>query len=151
MRTKMKTRTKPYVFFDQNIMERVYKKKVQYATFQKNVKSLVTEKGNIKQRLTPFGLLEFVGLKKSELFDIEHNDHKLAEYPFRSYQEVEDFIPCLQKKIQNKISKEFLINKLQQQNDFINELGLALIDEYIKALSEQSNPSSKKRYIYITV
>ena len=156
METKMKKQAKPYVFFDQNVMEKVYKNKAQYATFQKNVKSLVLENGkDIKQRLTPFGLLEFVGLKKSELFDIEHKDRKLSEYPFRSYQEAKDFIPCLQKKIQKKISKEFLIKKLKEKRQkdlsYRNKRGLVLIDEYIGLLNESPDPYSKERHIYHSI
>ncbi len=151
----MKKQTKPYVFFDQNVMERVYKNKPQYTTFQKNVKSLVTDKGKATQRLTPFGLLEFVGLKKTELFDIEHKGHKLAEYPFKSYQEVEDFIPCLQQKIQNKIRREFLINKLQEKKQkdlpYLNDRGLALIDEYIASLNKSPDPFSRDKHIYHSV
>ena len=156
MGTKMKKQTKPYVFFDQNVMERVYKNKAQYATFQNNVKSLVLKNGkDVRQRLTPFGLLEFVGLKKSELFDIKHKDKNLNEYPFKTYQEVEDFMPCLKQKIQKKINKEFLIERLnkKQQTDlnYLNEQGKSLIDRYIAELSEQPNPSSRKRHIYHSI
>ena len=93
--------------------------------------------------------------KKSELFDIEHKDRKLSEYPFRSYQEVEDFIPCLQKKIQKKISKEFLIKKLkekrQQDLPYLCEQGVALIDEYITLLRESPDRPPRERHIYNSV
>ena len=133
----MKPQTKPYVFFDQNVMEKISKKR--YTLFQRNIESFISEKGiGIKQRLTPFGLLEFVGLNKKELFDIKHKGQNLNEYPFKSYQEVKDFMPCLKKKIQSKINKEFLNEKLEhkRQRDFFHfsPYGLKSINKYIEEI-----------------
>ncbi len=130
----MKPQNAPCVFFDQNVMDKMSKQT--YTSFQKNVEKILLENGkNFQQRFTPFGLLEFAGLNKKELFDIEHKGYKLSEYPFRSYQEAEDFIPCLQEKIQNKIPKEFLKEKLEskRQKDFFyfNQHGLKIINKYI--------------------
>ena len=146
----MKEQTKPYIFFDQNVMNKMSKN--QYNSFQHNVKQLT---GNKIQRLTPFGLLEFAGLKKSELFDIEHKGKKLAEYSFRSYKEVEGFILHLKEKIKQKISKEFLMSKLQEKKKreslYFNQQGNNLIDKYISALSKASDPRSRDKHIYYSV
>ncbi len=147
---KMEEQTKPYMFFDQNVMEKISKN--QYDSFQRNVKQLTGKK---MQRLTPFGLLEFAGLKKSELFDREHNGNKLNEYPFCSFQEIEDFIPHLRKTIKQKISKEFLRSKLQEKKEretsYLNQWGKGLIDKYISALDKAPDPRSKNKHIYCSV
>ena len=140
----------PYIFFDQNVMGKMSKKK--YNSFQRNVDHLTGKK---TIRLTPFGLLEFAGLRKSELFDIKHKDQKLSEYLFRSFQEAEDFIPDLKKKIKQKISKEFLMSKLQETKEretlYFNQWGKGLIDEYITALSKEPDPSSRDKHIYHSI
>ena len=146
----MKKQTKPYIFFDQNVMDKMSKN--QYDSFQHNVKQLT---GQNIQRLTPFGLLEFAGLKKHELFDIKYEGKKLAEYSFRTSQEVEGFIPDLRDKIEQKISKEFLISKLQEKKkrdiSYLNQWGKGLIDKYISALSEEPGPRSRDKYIYHSI
>ena len=147
----MKTQSKPGIFFDQNIMEKMSKKR--NLTFQNNVERLILEKTNksFDQLFTPFGLLEFAGLKKTEIFDIYHKGKKLNEYPFCSYQEIERFIfekkqhpggkfkaeqDTLREKITQKISREILKNKLKAKkaNDltYLSQYGITYCDKYTK-------------------
>ena len=129
-----KTLYQPYVFFDQNVMEKVSKKR--YEPFQDNVNKIMSEtNSDPKQRLTLFGLLEFVGLKKSEIFFNIDKDKKLNNYQLSSYTEVEGFIPVLEEKIREKISNKWLKEKLEEkrQRDFFhfNKHGLLSVNKYI--------------------
>lgn len=134
----MKKQTKPYIFFDQNVMEKLSKKK--YTLFQRNVKPLIIDKGkDVKQRLTPFGLLEFAGLNKHELFDIKYHKNPLNEYRIKDFKEIDThLIPTLENQIRKKISKQFLKEKLEdkKQKDlpYLNERGVSLIDRYIEKM-----------------
>ncbi len=165
----MKTQSKPGIFFDQNIMEKMSKKR--NLAFQNNVDNLIREIGqNTMQRLTPFGLLEFAGLNKTEIFDIDHKGKKLNEYPFCSYQEIESFIfekkqhpggkfkaeqDTLREKITQKISREILIEKLKEKKNkdqkYLNPRGLSLLQEYIKALNTKPDANSKNKHIYYSI
>ena len=129
----MKKQTIPYIFFDQNVREKMSKKK--YKSFQNNVNELA---GQRTQRFTAFGLLEFAGLRKEEVFDIQYKDKKLSEYPFHSYEEICKSISNLKNLIYRKITKNFLKEKLKQKRtmdlEYLNREGLNYIDKYITSI-----------------
>ena len=137
----MKKHPVPYIYLDQNIRSKMSKKK--FENFQNNVNPLI---GRTIQRLTAFGLLEFAGLKKTELFDIPCKGQKLYEYQFQNYQEVLEYQHILKKQICEKITKNFLIETLEKKrkNDasYLTEKGFNYIDKYIEGIQgSETNPS----------
>ena len=125
----------PSIYLDQNIREKMSKKSFKLESFQNNVNSLI---GKNIQRFTAFGLLEFAGLKKTELFDIPYKGQKLNEYPFQNYQDVLDCQYILKKQIRKKITKDFLIEKLEKKRKdnepYLNEQGFQYIETYITSV-----------------
>ena len=129
----------PSIFFDQNIMEKMSKKR--YYSFQNNVHELVIKKRHgFIQQYTPFGLLEFAGLNKQEIFDIQYQGRCISEYPFRLYKEVDhnNFIYILKEQICKKITKSFLKEKLEEKKKrefkYLNQRGLQYINQYVKCI-----------------
>ena len=129
----MKQYPTPYIYLDQNVREKMSKKR--FKSFQDNVNFLI-EKNT--QRLTVFGLLEFAGLKKTELFDIQYKGQKLDEYPFQNYQDVLECQSVLKKQVYEKVTKDFLIEKLEKKREeetpYFNEQGFKCIDKYIEGI-----------------
>ena len=129
----MEQQNNSYIFFDQNVRDKMSKNK--YKSFQDNVNKL-TEKR--LQRLTAFGLIEFAELKKAEIFNVQYKGKKLNEYLFRSYEEIYEFIPTLKEKIYKKINKCFLKEKLDQKinkdSKYLSIEGFKCIDRYIKGI-----------------
>ena len=109
--------------------------KKRFKSFQDNVNSLI---GNNIQRFTVFGLLEFAGLKKTELFDIKYKGQKLNEYPFQNYQDVLECRSALKKQVYEKVTKDFLIEKLEKKKEegkpYFNEQGFKYVDRYIEGI-----------------
>lgn len=140
----MKTQAKPLIFFDQNVMEKMSKKR--YKSFQSNVKNLISDdQCNIENRIledplfTPFGLVEFAGLKKSEIFDIKYQDQKLNDCQLQSDTEIqESLMPALKIDISNKISKQFLKSRLQEKKNrdwnYLSQYGKRYVDKYINTI-----------------
>ena len=123
----------PYIYLDQSVREKMSKKR--FKSFQGNVNSLI---GNNIQRFTVFGLLEFAGLKKTELFDIQYKGQKLDEYPFQNYQDVLECQSVLKKQVYEKVTKDFLIEKLEKKKEeetpYFNEQGFKYIVKYIEGI-----------------
>ena len=132
-----------YVFFDQNVKEKLSKKK--YKLFQDNVNRILLEKaGNKTERITPFSILEFSGYNLKNL-DLKYKNKELNEYPFESYAELIDLIDekkpdNLKKQISSEITKSFLKNKLEEKRkkslNYLNDKGFGYIDQYIKLLKD---------------
>ncbi len=130
----MEEQINSYVFFDQCVRGKMSKKG--YEPFQDNVNQLT---GKSIQRLTAFGLLEFAGFTKLDIFDMEHKNKKLSKYLFHSYEEICEFIPSLKNRIYTKIPKHSLKRKLERKRDqeeleYLNEQGLKCINRYIEGV-----------------
>ena len=134
----MNSQTTPYIFFDQNVREKMSKKK--YKSFQDNVDKLSRKR---TQRLTAFGLLEFTGLRKEEIFDIKYKGKRFNKYLFCSYEEIFKFIPILKRQLYKKIGKSFLKEKLEQKKDrdfqYLSEEGFNYINKYIGGIESLYN------------
>ena len=138
MEAKMKKHTNRYIFFDQNVMNKMSQKSKKYEIFQNNVNSLVrTNSKKIEQMFTPFSLLEFIGLKKTEIFDIEYEDKKLNEYRFSSFEVLNDIVfreDTIRDRIKRKNSKsdlkERLNKKEREEINYLNDRGLRYIKHY---------------------
>lgn len=127
-----------YIFFDQNVMEKMSKKS--HKLFQDNVDRLLLERTwKNQQLLTPFSLLEFSGYNPKEVLDIQYKNKKLTEYPFQSYDEFDNnLIEHIKKQICEKITKSSLKENLEEkksrESKYLNESGDYFIDSYIKKI-----------------
>ena len=130
-----------YIFFDQNVMEKMSKK--QHKSFQDNAEKLLLERTRKNQQLlTPFSLLEFGWLNRTEnkIFNIQYKSGRFNEYPFQSYQELdnENIENYLKKQIQQKVTKlsleEMLKGKKQRESKYLNDRGNYYIEHYIKKI-----------------
>lgn len=135
-----KTLNQPYIFFDQNVMNKMLKQK--HKSFQDNVYKLITEKrNNFILQITPFGLVELSGLNIKEILSIQYKDEKISKYLFHSYKEIDhkDFVFELTEQIREKIKKSFLKEKLKtkrRNSQFLNPQGVGYIDECIKSIDD---------------
>ena len=122
-------------FFDQNVIEKRIKIDPSLQ-FHKNIESTFL-KPNIKQALTPFSLLEFAGVQvKKEIFNIiSYKGEKLSKYPCK-YEELKGLTSDLKKQIREKVTKDFLkqklIGKKNRESLYLNNVGEKLINGYIK-------------------
>ena len=130
-----------YIFFDQNVMEKMSKKN--HKLFQDNVEKLLLERTwKNQQLLTPFSLLEFGWLNRTEnkTFDIQYKGKRFNEYPFQSYQELDDenIEKHLKAQIQQKVTKlsleEIFKGKKQRESKYLNDRGSYYIEHYIKKI-----------------
>ena len=127
-----------YIFFDQNVIERLSKK--QHESFQNNVDRLLETYEDPQQLLTPFSLLEFSGYKLKEVLNIQYEGKRLSEYQFQSYNEFDNnnLIEHIKNQICKKITKSSLKKTLEQKKNrdsqYLNEEGIRFINSYIKKI-----------------
>lgn len=122
-----------YVFFDQNIIEKMSKKT--YKSFQDNVNRLVRERGkNIHQILTPFSLLEFIGYDPKKILNVQYKGKSLNEYPFKSFDEFRKETEFLKGYIHQQIPKTFLEEKFKEkrheESPYLNKEGFYYLAKY---------------------
>ena len=134
----MKQYSTPYIYLDQNIRNKMSKKR--FKSFRDKVNPLI---GNNTQRFTVFGLIEFAGFEKKEwkkLFDIQYKEQELNEYPFQSFQDVLNCQSILKNQLYDKLPKDFLMKKLEKKKECetdytaLNEQGLKYIDRFIEGI-----------------
>ena len=119
------------VFFDQDVMNKISKKGHKH--FQDNVYQL-TPKITNNQILTPFSLLEFLGIQAKDTLHFNYKCKTFYEYKC-SYKELNELKNFLKEKIraEEKIQKSFLIEKLLEKKDskHLNQTGKQCADGYI--------------------
>ena len=132
-----------YIFFDQNVIEKLSKKR--HTLFQNNINRLLSERTReIDQLFTPFSILEFSGYKLKNILNVKHKNKNLNKYQFQSYKELknESTLNHFKKQINEQITKPSLKNKLKEKKDrelkYLNERGVNYIDKYIKELDNSS-------------
>ena len=127
-----------YIFFDQNVIERLSKK--QHESFQNNVNRFLEIYEDPQQLLTPFSLLEFSGYNLKEVLNIQYEGRRLPEYPFQSYNEFDNnnLIEYIKKQTCKTITKpnlrEKLEKKLSRESEYLNEKGVLFINDYIEKI-----------------
>ena len=127
-----KTKQTVHHFFDQNVLEKISKAKPEYIKFQENfIYTFLAP--NIKQVPLPFSLLEFAGIQSKNILKILYKGKKLNEYPCK-YEELETITLHLRQQIEEKITKDFLKNKLFEKKNreahYLSEIGIKMINEY---------------------
>ena len=126
------------VFFDQNVMDKMLKKK--YQSFQNNVDILRREINYSGQLLTPFSLLEFAGYDPKETPDIQYQGKKFTDFSFPSYDDFnnKNMVKHLEEQFYQKVTKNFLKEILEKkknrEKDYFNEEGFRFIEEYIEKI-----------------
>lgn len=127
-----------YMFFDQNIMEKLSKKR--HTTFQNNVEKLLLERTkNIRQIFTPFSMFEFSGYNLKNI-NIKHKNKSLSEYQFQSDKEFqnEDMLNSFKKQIYEQITKSNLKDKLKEKKEkeleYLSKRGIYYIRKYIELI-----------------
>ena len=135
-----------FLFFDQNVIERLLKKqnesfisivvknscfyrrektgKLKQNKYKNNIDRLLQKKihKDLQQLFTPFSLMEFSWLnrKKGRTLDIKYKNKNFNEYPFKDYQELSnEGRKYLEKELRKKITSQSLkesLNEKKQEN-----------------------------------
>ena len=107
---------KEIVFFDQNVTSKFIKKKHQ--EFSINLSKIIGGGKTFKQVLTPFSVLEFLGINLKKDLRILYENKPIEEYQITSFDEFENkILPFVKKEISRKLSKEVLKEKFKNKKN----------------------------------